>query len=129
MKVQYQTNSTQRLKKALNFKLIQRRNLSYSFSDPNEYQGPVVKGWPPTKSRDMRLYIRTEDEMIINDISCLEDLSNVKVVIFVQSAPKNKERRQMTRKTWMQFQAQYPFIKTIFLFGKQDPNEAFTSIQ
>ena len=79
---------------------------SYSHSDPKTYKGPIVKGWPPSKSRDMKAYIAPDKDTVLTDLSCL-DLSNVKVLILIQSAPNNYERRKADRETWMQFQVQF----------------------
>lgn len=38
---------------------------NYSFSNPKSYFGPVVKGWPPSRSRDANIYIRPYENTIL----------------------------------------------------------------
>ena len=42
------------------------KNISYFFTDPEEYKGPVVAGWPPSKSRNMSLYIRENENTLLS---------------------------------------------------------------
>lgn len=38
-----------------------------TFQDPSSYQGPIVEGWPPGKSRDMRLYLKDDGDSVARE--------------------------------------------------------------
>ena len=38
-----------------------------TFEDPKTYQGPILEGWPPNKSRNMKTYIKPGQNSILND--------------------------------------------------------------
>ena len=42
------------------------RDFNYSFTDPKAYKGPVVRGWEPDKSRDVRRYIRPNEDTVLS---------------------------------------------------------------
>ena len=95
----------------------------YWFTDLETYQGPVVKGWPPSQSRDMKLYLQPEMESILLGVDCFKSLVEVEVIALLQSAPENFSRRQIDRQTWMKFQDDFPGIKIVFIVGQgQDIN-------
>ena len=39
---------------------------TYSFSDPDSYRGPIVNGWPPERSRDVKKYIRPNENTVVS---------------------------------------------------------------
>ena len=41
------------------------KSVNYTFMDPAKYSGPVVRGWPPGKSRDMSMYVKPESNTIL----------------------------------------------------------------
>ncbi len=97
--------------------------IGYNFTDPATYRGPQVKGWPPSRSREVALYIKPFEDTVLNDITCL-DLRHVKVLIIVQSAPTKIDRRNKIRERWMRFQVSFPLVKTVFLFGTETKTKA-----
>ena len=42
-----------------------------TFTAPKKYDGPVVQGWEPGKNRNMSIYIKPNENIVINDISCM----------------------------------------------------------
>ena len=43
------------------FLIIRKTNTKHAimtYDDPSTYKGPIVQGWPPTKNRSVRLYIK-----------------------------------------------------------------------
>ena len=87
----------------------------YHFTNPANYRGTIIRGWPPLKSRDVSRYVRPNENTVLSDISCL-NISTARLLIAVQSNPSNPQRRRVNRKTWMRMQNED--IKTIFVFGK-----------
>lgn len=100
--------------------IFKSKYVAYTFSNPNVYEGPILKGWPPNASRNVRDYISTGK--IQNDLPCL-DLTETKVLIIIQSGPRMILRRESNRETFMKYQDDFPMFKTIFLFGK-DPDKS-----
>ena len=41
------------------------KDAHYTFTEAAKYEGPVVKGWPPQKSRNMNLYIKPQKNTIL----------------------------------------------------------------
>ena len=55
----------------------------------------------------------------LSDLSCL-DMSDVDVLILIQSSPSLRDRRDADRRTWMHYEKRYTWIKTLFVFGTPD---------
>ena len=80
-----------------------------------EYKGPIVDGWPPSKSRNVSKYISTQAALNSlnaktgkgNSSKYLVDYNlgsvggNLKLIIMQHSSPTNFEARQSNRNTWM----------------------------
>ncbi|TRY79289.1 hypothetical protein TCAL_14799 [Tigriopus californicus] len=95
-------------------------DVGYVFTDPMTYEGPILKAWPPSQSRDVSRIIKPGQNTTLSDMTCF-DWSQVKILIVVQTAPEFWKRRQGIRQTWMK--SKYPGIKVVFLFGKSQTNE------
>ena len=84
----------------------------YTYQDVGaKYTGPIVEGWPPTKSRNVSRYISKDPVMFggLQTTHCINDYNlgrvngNLKLLIMQHSAPTNFEARQSSRNTWMNF--------------------------
>ena len=91
---------------------LKSNNISnYTYKDVGlMYTGPIVEGWPPTKSRNVSRYI--SKQTVINGLKneCSKgsidyNLPNVdgelKLLIMQHSSPTHFEARQSSRNTWM----------------------------
>lgn len=88
-------------------------------TDPKTYKGPIVKGWPPGKSRDMR-QIMIKDYVIEQCPN--QNLNGVKLFIGVKTASQRFETRDTIRETWASFQKDHPDVKVMFFSGQvEDP--------
>ena len=56
------------------------KDAHYTFTEASKYEGPVVKGWPPQKSRNMNLYIKPQKNTILTGEALLQLIKNA--VIF-----------------------------------------------
>ena len=93
-------------------KLKNNKISHYTYRDVGaHYTGPIVEGWPPTKSRNVSRYISKDPVMFggLQTTQCLKDYNlghvngNLKLLIMQHSAPTNFEARQSSRNTWMNF--------------------------
>ncbi|XP_059085446.1 beta-1,3-galactosyltransferase 1-like isoform X2 [Tigriopus californicus] len=84
-------------------------------TDPRAYKGPIVKGWPPGKSRDMH-QIMVKDYVI--EQCSNQNLSGVKLFIGVKTVANRFEARDTTRETWASFQHNHPDVKVMFFSGE-----------
>ena len=62
----------------------------------NDYQGPIVEGWPPSKSRNVSDYVRGEFLFVPK----IPVKSQLEILVVVQSALFNFGLRQSIRKTF-----------------------------
>ena len=83
-----------------------------------KYTGPIIPGWPPDRSRNVADYILPGRSTLLSDVSLLNDFSEAKILIMVQSSPANLERRNTNRQTWMKNSPME--VKTIFIFGTDE---------
>ena len=37
--------------------MVSETSMNFTFSDPKEYEGPIVEGWPPSKNRSVVNYL------------------------------------------------------------------------
>ena len=88
-----------------------------TYAKPENYDGPIVEGWPPNKNRNMSQYI-SEDSIITDECLKQKALEKIKLLILVKSAVKNKNRRRSNRKTWMKDIS--PEIEVLHVLGKSD---------
>ncbi|TRY79181.1 hypothetical protein TCAL_16109, partial [Tigriopus californicus] len=84
-------------------------------TDPRAYKGPIVKGWPPGKSRDMNQIM--VKNYIVEHCSN-QDLSRVKLFIGVKTVATHFEACNTTRETWASFQHNHPDVKVMFFLGE-----------
>ena len=93
-------------------KLKNNKISQYTYQDVGaHYTGPIVEGWPPTKSRNVSKYISKDPVMFggLQTTHCIRDYNlgsmngNLKLLIMQHSAPTNFEARQSSRNTWMKF--------------------------
>lgn len=97
------------------------KTVNISHSDPKTYSGPVVEGWEPLKSRDMRLYVKPEESTVLMDPGdCMGSdwTSNTRVLIMQHSKPTNFDKRLDNRRTWIQFTREIPGVRAIFVVGR-----------
>ena len=86
-------------------------NISYSFHNVSkDYSGPIVDGWPPSKSRHVPSYIAEQTVLYDVEKNCSKgnatynngDIDgNLQLLIMQHSFPTNFEARQSSRNTWM----------------------------
>ena len=86
-------------------------NISYSFQNVSkDYSGPIVDGWPPSKSRHVPSYIAEQTVLYDLETNCSRgnatyndgDIDgNLQLLIMQHSFPTNFEARQSNRNTWM----------------------------
>ena len=94
------------------FVSLKSNNISnYTFAKVGtNYSGPIVGGWPPTKSRNVRNYI--SEQTVIRGLKnkCSENATgyhlpeidgNLNLLIMQHSSPTNFAARQSNRETWM----------------------------
>ena len=75
--------------------------------DTGPYVGPIVEGWGPEVSRNVRLYSRPEEDTVLlaprnlgNDpVWCL----STRLFIFQHTRPSNFAIRLDNRRTWMNY--------------------------
>ena len=93
-------------------KLKNNKISQYTYQDVGaHYTGPIVEGWPPTKSRNVSRYISKDPVMFggLQNTHCGNNYNlgsvngNLKLLIMQHSAPTNFEARQSSRNTWMNF--------------------------
>ena len=93
-------------------KLKNNKISQYTYQDVGaHYTGPIVEGWPPTKSRNVSRYISKDPVMFggLQNTHCGNNYNlgsvngNLKLLIMQHSAPTNFEARQSSRNTWMKF--------------------------
>ena len=89
--------------------------VEYEFSHPNlsTFSGPIIAGWPPFKSRNASHYFHQGS--ILSDLNVLDLNEDLKVLMILQSAPQNVNRRNAIRETWKN--NDFKRLKIIFLFG------------
>ena len=91
---------------------LKSNNISnYTYQDVGmKYTGPIVDGWPPTKSRNVSEYIskqpiikglRNECSKGLVDYNLPNVDGELKLLIIQHSSPTNFEARQSSRNTWM----------------------------
>ena len=92
-----------------------------TFSDPTQYQGPIVKGWGPNVSREVSLYVRPTENTVLLEPKNLGGDSNwcstTKLLIFQHSRPEAFANRLDNRRTWMNYMREQNHIKAIFVVG------------
>ena len=110
-KLKDSNNLTFQIKYYVN-KLKNNKISRYTYQDVGDnYTGPIVEGWPPTKSRNVSRYISRDPVMFggLQTTHCINDYNlgrvngNLKLLIMQHSAPTNFEARQSSRNTWMKF--------------------------
>lgn len=99
---------------------LSHQEVGYVFTDPDTYEGPILKAWPPNQDRNVSRIIKPGQNTTLTDTTCF-DWTGVKVLVVVQTAPEFWRRRQGIRETWMK--SKYPDIKVVFMFGKSDNSE------
>jgi len=81
--------------------------VTISHGDPASYKGPIVEGWGPQVSRDVRLYVRPEEDtnLLIPDMGGDVDwcAGGTRLLIFQHSRPSNFATRLDNRRTWMAY--------------------------
>lgn len=101
---------------------------------------PPVEGWPPSKSRDLGLYIRPNESTTLIHPK-LPDMNNettvdwrgksyakLFILICVHSSTTSFEKRKQIRQSWAKDQSSLP-IKVIFLLGKTMSSEKNEQVQ
>ena len=93
--------------------MVNNSSTNYTYEDVgNNYTGPIVEGWPPTKSRNISEYISTQTVLKKLSSNCSHGLLNynllrvdgeLELLIMQHSAPYNFEARQSSRNTWMKY--------------------------
>ena len=86
-------------------------NTSYTYNRVGKhYSGPIVEGWPPSKSRYIPSYINKQTVLydLQKDCPMKEQKSNfaliggnLKLLIMQHSSPTNFDARTSSRRTWM----------------------------
>ena len=86
-----------------------KTNYTYEHVGKN-YDGPIVEGWPPSKSRNVSDYISTQPTLNGLNNNCSHDSINynllqidgdLDLLIMQHSAPEHFEARESSRNTWM----------------------------
>ena len=86
-----------------------KTNYTYEHVGKN-YDGPIVEGWPPSKSRNVSDYISTQPTLNELNNNCSHDSINynllkidgdLDLLIMQHSAPEHFEARESSRNTWM----------------------------
>ena len=86
-----------------------KTNYTYEHVGKN-YDGPIVEGWPPSKSRNVSDYISTQPALNELTNNCSHDSINynllkidgdLDLLIMQHSAPEHFEARESSRNTWM----------------------------
>ena len=93
--------------------ILKNATSNYTYEDVgNNYKGPIVEGWPPTKSRNVSEYISNPAVLRKLSNNCSHGLINynmlrvdgeLELLIMQHSAPYNFQARQSSRDTWMTF--------------------------
>jgi len=88
-------------------------------SDPNEYYGPIVEGWGPTVSRDVKIHARPkEDTNLLKPYFRDEKwCQSTKMIIFQHSRPDGFHKRLDNRRTWMNYLKEFAEIQSFFVVG------------
>jgi hypothetical protein len=93
-----------------------------TFSDPGLYIGPIVEGWGPNVSRDVKLVVRpTENTVLLEPKNLGGDsrwCSTTKLLIFQHSRPGAFANRLDNRRTWMNYMREQKHVKAIFVVGR-----------
>ena len=37
--------------------MVPDKTMKFTYSDPKDYEGPIVEGWPPHKNRSIEIYM------------------------------------------------------------------------
>ena len=37
--------------------MVSDKTIKFTYSDPKDYKGPIVEGWPPNKNRSIEIYM------------------------------------------------------------------------
>ena len=97
----------------------------YSFDKVSaDYSGPVVEGWPPSKSRWMPLYIRPEEDSFL--IRPEVDLDKTRIIVIVHSGTRLERRRKANRDSWIKSSGAgcsrncYKRVRVIFHIGASE---------
>lgn len=87
---------------------------------------PIV-GWPPTKDRDMKLYIRPEEDTFLLRPS-VDYFTGCELLIIVHSNIEAFEQRRVLRETWLSYISndKVTNVSSIFLVGNQNIHQNLT---
>jgi len=84
--------------------------ICHKIKAPHEYEGALVRGWPPGKSRNVSNYVENANFFTFNR-SCWND-PNVRLLIMVKSGVQYNERRDLMRNTWIKRLSNFPQVIT-----------------
>ena len=97
----------------------------YSFDRVSaNYTGPVVEGWPPSRSRWMPLYVRPEEDSFL--IRPEVDLDKTRIIVIVHSGDRMERRRKANRDSWIRSSGAgcsrncYKGVRVIFHVGASE---------
>ena len=97
----------------------------YSFDDAVSYTGNVIESWPPSKNRNVRLYINEPFTLLPRK----DKLTNKTLLVIVETSPREVLNRDKLRNSWMK----YANLQTsvLFILGKEweDHDNAINSTE
>ena len=59
--------------------MVSDKTIKFTYSDPKDYKGPIVEGWPPNKNRSIEIYMTGTFQNY--RLVCLKSISDY-VIIF-----------------------------------------------
>ena len=96
----------------------QQEQLTPHHGEEFEFDIPTVEGWPPGKSRDMKLYI--SNPVTGPNVGCDwrdTNKSPLKMLVIVKTATAYLSRRKVIRETWADPSLIPEGVKVIFMVG------------
>jgi len=95
------------------------KSIRISHSDPKVYKGPVVEGWGPNVSRDVKIFARPNEDTTLLKPSFHNErwCESTKMIILQHSRPDGFANRMDNRRTWMNFMKEIVEIRSFFVIG------------
>ena len=84
----------------------------YSYDDPTSYKGPIIKAWPPSKSRNVVIYTKEP----FTRLPRIEKMANKTLLVIVTSNPSDVDLRNIWRNSWGKYANSQTLV--LFLIGK-----------
>jgi len=84
--------------------------LTSRYGHGGQFEGIILREWPPSANRNVSVYLNSQNFFTLSS-NCADELSEVKVLIVVQSAPQALDRREAARNTWMTWLKDFPQVR------------------